>query len=271
MDKTILKARVKCLGKYHTVGLSLKGRIRLFDHTEGDDEAIAVMLLLNPDERCRCHEVRDAWGWYTKGNSPNFYELRDSHPWVERAFVNSSWGTFEAPTDSKLLSIIPKPFQDKAREAKETGTHRRRRNRYNSISPQPFLERVGKKGDWNRRRALSDFRDRRGTRILKKHINRHPGKDVYEARSPDNLYDIHKGRTWWKVCESVGVLPKEVPPLGLWKTEGEEFFPPFLKVMHVAPLVHPNHSMHKTKTYWARLTFNGEAFSLISCAYEEGT
>ena len=186
---------------------------------------------------------------------------------AERAFVNPAWGTFETPTDSKLLSIIPKPFQDKAREAKETGTHRCRNN---YIGSRPFMERVGKKGDWNRRRALSDFRNRRGSRILKKHINYHQGKGVHETRSPDNLYDIHKGRTWWKVCESVGVLPREVPPLGLWKTEGEEFFPPFLKVMHVAPLVHPNHSMHQTKGYWARLTFNGGAFSLISCAYEEG-
>ena len=225
MKNVAVVTRVNCLGSRHRIGLSKSGRLILFDHEKGDEDEVATMLIFNPELRCRCHEIRDAWRWYTRdGGNPRWYEIheKEEFSWVNHAFKDD-WGRFNSPTESRLLAHIPAPLRNHARVAQKTWRERQR--------------------DWGRgkRQWAEDIRTSATSFYASTHTRRNRRYDLTEnslkrslARcwpfevSIEKIYGLayrltpeleryRKHADWFQACEKAGCIPINLPPKGLWK------------------------------------------------------
>ena len=57
--------KVRCCNSLHRIVLTNHGRLTLLDHDEDTDAGMEMLRALNPDLRCRCHEVLWWWRWLT--------------------------------------------------------------------------------------------------------------------------------------------------------------------------------------------------------------
>jgi len=57
--------KVRCCNSLHRIVLTNHGRLTLLDHDEDTDAGMDMLRVLNPDLRCRCHEVLWWWRWLT--------------------------------------------------------------------------------------------------------------------------------------------------------------------------------------------------------------
>lgn len=232
--------KVNCLGSRHRVGLSESGRLILFDHPKGDEDEVAALLLFNPEFRCRCHEIRDVWRWYTRDRcSPGWYELKtqEEFAWILTAFQND-WGNFEVPTDSRLLAQLPKALRDYAREAYD--------RRYRGYRPPRLSNRTywqEYEGTYRRKSRKGELEKRKMQRLLLRNSGffRMPERFDVKPTSDDIIicHDIsefakthgYPERDWFKACLDVGVIPTKFPPHNIWKRRSwvYEAFPQMIK------------------------------------------
>ena len=230
--------KVNCLGSRHRVGLSESGRLILFDHPKGDEDEVAALLLFNPEFRCRCHEIRDVWRWYTRDRcSPGWYELKDREEfaWILTVFQNS-WGGFEAPTDSRLLAQLPKALRAYAKEA---SNRRHRINRtYWGRKPPAYWKRY--ESTYQRNARLLELRERKMKRhLLKNSVVFRKNKELAADITVDQIRVCHfidgqaivyDHNLWFKACLDIGIIPLSFPPHNVWThTEWDrERYPPMI-------------------------------------------
>jgi len=228
-------AKVNCLGERHRIGLSNSGRLILFDHEKGDEDEVSAMLLFNPELRCRCHEIRDAWRWYTRDQgSPRWYEIheKEEFSWVNQAFTDS-YGRFSSPTESRLLAHIPSALRDHAREGKKRAYDRRwtKKGRVWSDSLS-FPATDFYKTTYTRREHKGEFLERSMQRSLgRAGIRGLPVKpekiDGLGYRLLPKMQHYRKHADWFQACEKAGCIPIKLPPEGLWKNG----YPPTLQAI----------------------------------------
>lgn len=228
--------KVNCLGSRHRVGLSKSGRLILFDHEKGDEEEVATMLIFNPELRCRCHEIRDAWRWYTADRgSPSWYEIKDQEKfsWVLQAFTDS-WGRFKKPTESRLLAHIPKELRDYARDAQDTRVRAYQKAWWKNRAV-PHSE-TYTPGSYARSRVASRIDDLHNNALQRSLAKNYRGSAV-SAKNVANFHytfgarlrGFRKTSAWFKACEEGGCLPLKLPPEELWRPGLGEAFPPAIQ------------------------------------------
>lgn len=111
-------AKVNCMAQRHTIVLD-NGKLSFPDHPEGFED-ISTLLVLNPDLRCRCQEVKQLWATVPKcGNLGQFKNLVWGNTHGDDVVYDNSieWGWMHATfvrydlTASRVASIIPKSLR----------------------------------------------------------------------------------------------------------------------------------------------------------------
>ena len=243
MKNVAVVTKVNCLGSRHRIGLSKSGRLILFDHEKGDEDEVNAMLIFNPEFRCRCHEIRDAWRWYTRdGGNPDWYEIQDKEEfaWTTQAFQDD-WGRFKRPTESRLLAHIPAALRDHARKAKKRSEERRwsyPKRLWAETIRHPASEYYQTK--YIRRQRRGDLIEKSLQRSLARYYRgyfeveqpRHgiiPPEKVggLSYRLTPELRQYRKHADWFQACEKEGCIPIYLPPKELWRNG----YPPTLQAL----------------------------------------
>ena len=128
-----------CIGGRHGVSLIRRGRkLSLTLHSHGEDsdfpiETVRSFQALDPEFRCRCLEILDAWKFYTRaangrvtsaGAMP-FREFIELYPWGRAAFFKKLSGK-DVITPSMVLSVLPKEFREEAKASRSLRGKRQR-------------------------------------------------------------------------------------------------------------------------------------------------
>jgi len=240
-------AKVKCMGRHHRIGLTSKGRLSLLDHQGENEDALSALLVFNPDERCRCREVKLLWNWYRQTSEyrgPDWYQIREDHPWVEQAF-SAKRGYFEAPTPSQLLGQLPVPLRPYAQEASQKNQDRRHKTWRESVVEGRFLQ-MSKGHAQNRLKVL---RQRKIARIIG--IN----SCIDAIPIPTEVF-VFENTPWFKAIKDCGLFPCALPPVDLWQRSYPQFVKAYRKV---APTMgghrHGRHRWNEHDEVWVRIQF----------------
>lgn len=238
IKNVVVFTQVNCLGSRHRIGLSKSGRLILFNHEKGDEDEVSAMLLFNPEFRCRCYEIRDAWRWYTRERGrPDWYKIREKEEfsWVDEAFQDN-WGRFDTPTESRLLAHIPAKLRPFARDGKKSSESRR--FHYHERYWPEKLRRCSK--DYYqyphvRRSERRAFQEKNLKRSLIRYYRGNPFEKTLHPRDiitlPHRLLprmeEYREHADWFQACEKAGCIPIRLPPERLWKNG----FPPAVQAM----------------------------------------
>lgn len=222
MDKFEVTARVKCMGRHHTIALTKSGKLSLLDHQGENEDALSALLVFNPNERCRCREVKLLWNWYRQTSEyrgPDWYQIREDHDWVDQAF-SAKHGYFQEPTPSQILGLLPVPLRPYAQEAAQRHSDRRfKKWKVDPGVPERFL-RMPKHNISGR---LHFLRRRKIARIL----GVDTGVDTLIVPT-DKIFQFEND-PWFKAMTKVRLFPAQVPPMELWRTHYPKFVRAFRK------------------------------------------
>ena len=243
--------KVKCMGRHHRIGLTSKGRLSLLDHQE-NEEALQSLLVFNPEQRCRCTEIKKIWNWYIEekgGIGVHWYDIARDHVWVEEAFKQKDRSYFEPPSPSRVLGMIPKPLRPYLLEAAAKRLARRRTySGFNSYSPP-----ARKEGHYLQLKASPSLK--------REALHRARQRRVCRALGTSNLQGVQvsfsspvwnfQGEDWFKSVESVGLFPCDVPPVELWN----DVFPPWLKAIGKSEKKDRFSGRHLVSAHWVKIRF----------------
>lgn len=131
---TTILSTPNCVGGRHGVSLIRRGRkLSLTLHSHGEDsdfpiETVRSFQALDPEFRCRCLEILDAWKFYTRADTSDgsmpFREFIELYPWGKDAFFKKL-SRNDQVTPSMVLSILPKEFREEAKASRSLRGERR--------------------------------------------------------------------------------------------------------------------------------------------------
>lgn len=294
------EGRVNCMASRHTI-LIKKGALIFPNHPNGFEE-IEVLQVMDADIRCRCQEVLFWWTWYTKNLDPGqileYHNLETGDRYNNMRRLYAAFGFAEESlshrvsyyddvSDSLLLSLIPKPLQSEAQEARQIGVNRMRerscRQGVGVVSHRKeerpkFLQDPRMYNLWERTRETTDrysshwrkkelfgqmTRKRIKTLLHRARNNmeekRGGGGGGFTVQSfrtlPDDLHgwikmSNHFGKEgmWFRECCEMGFIPLMVPDVNIWPND----FPPAARGL-LLRLTHDNlYRLHEDA--WATLS-----------------